>query len=185
MSDTETQSPADAVAALGLTVESVFVPFSQSRNKAGKHRSLNWIVTIKRNGRDVLTTDYSAGVAHCPCYQTQEFKGRYGRGLTRQMAQLVEYETETGRAAQRVNSCTILRGKPILPDPLDVIYSLVTDASVLDSSGFEDWASDFGYETDSRAAESIYRACLEIALKLRAGIGAAGLSQLRDAFQDY
>lgn len=59
------------------------------------------------------------------------------------------------------------------------------DSDVLESSGFEEWASNFGYETDSRKADSIYRACLEIALKLKAVIGNDGLEQLRLAFQDY
>jgi hypothetical protein len=46
---------------LGLTMEAKFIPFSLSRNKDEKHANLNWLVTIKRNGRDVLATDYSAG----------------------------------------------------------------------------------------------------------------------------
>ena len=59
----------------------------------------------------------------------------------------------------------------IEPDKLDVINSLVMDASVLNSSSFEDWADEFGYDRDSRKAETIYRACLDIALKLRNAIG--------------
>lgn len=45
-----------ALADLGLTVDSVFVPFSRSRNKGEKYKSLNWQVTVKRNGRNILTT---------------------------------------------------------------------------------------------------------------------------------
>ncbi len=37
----------------------------------------------------------------------------------------------------------------------------------------------------SRKAEAIYRACIETALQLRAGIGEAAMSALRDACQDY
>lgn len=69
MTTQEQKSPAQVIAELGLSVESVFVPFSQSRNKGNSHVSLNWIVTIKRGGRDILKTEYSAGAAHCPGYQ--------------------------------------------------------------------------------------------------------------------
>jgi hypothetical protein len=34
-------------------------------------------------------------------------------------------------------------------------------------------------------AEAIYNACIDIALKLRSAIGESGLSELREAFQDY
>jgi hypothetical protein len=61
-----------ALAALGLTIESVFIPFSQSRNKAEKRNSLNWKVSLCRNGKAFLTCDYSAGIAHCPGYKVKE-----------------------------------------------------------------------------------------------------------------
>jgi hypothetical protein len=65
-------SPAAAIAKHKLDIVSTFVPFSQSRNKTEKTPSLNWRVTLRRDGREVLTTDYSAGCAHAPSYkQTQ------------------------------------------------------------------------------------------------------------------
>jgi hypothetical protein len=63
------------------------------------------------------------------------------------------------------------------------MQSLVRDADALHSAGFDDWAADYGYDTDSRKAESIYRACLEIGQKLRAGLGQALLDELRLAAQ--
>lgn len=55
-------------------------------------------------------------------------------------------------------------------DPLDVLGSLQSD--VMDSdSPFEDWAESLGYDTDSRKAESIWRACQDTARALRAGLG--------------
>ncbi|TIW00620.1 MAG: hypothetical protein E5V77_09360 [Mesorhizobium sp.] len=70
--------------------------------------------------------------------------------------------------------------KPIpAPSIGDVLQSLARDSDVLDAGGFESWAADYGYDTDSRAAESIYRACLEIAMKLRAGLGESLLAEIR------
>ena len=73
----------------------------------------------------------------------------------------------------------------ILPDPLDVLYSIVSDSDVLNYSTFEDWAENLGYDPDSRRAESTYRECLKHAIALRVAIGSDGLDRLQAAFQDY
>lgn len=53
------------------------------------------------------------------------------------------------------------KGKPKLAD---VLCSLQMDvSSAVNAGDFEDWASDLGYDTDSRKAEQIYRACLKSA----------------------
>ena len=195
MTDTPKEAIARAMAELGLTVAAEFVPWSQSRNKdervrdySGKptdrpQRSLNWRITVKHNGRDVLATDYGAGIAHCPGYRQND------RSISQ--AELIEFETETGYPGHVTGGGSVIRkdsparAKRIEPDPVDVIASLVMDSSVLDSGGFEDWASDLGYDIDSRKAEAVYRACLEIALKLRAAIGEDGLAKLRAATDGY
>ena len=47
-----------AIAELGLTIVSEFIPFSQSRNrkpvKPMSDRSMNWRVQVQRNGRTIL-----------------------------------------------------------------------------------------------------------------------------------
>jgi hypothetical protein len=191
--ETKTEALADAVAALGLTVESVFVPFSQSRNAkdAKPWRSLNWRVTLKRDGRAILTTDYSAGEAHCPSYKQPEYPRTIA---TRERALMVAWECEHGRRAIGVRDVASApyffaygptAGPHLQPDALSVIYSLVTDADVIDEPNFTEWAHSLGYDPDSRKAEGVYRACLEIALQLRSGLGEEGLSRLRKAAQDY
>jgi hypothetical protein len=214
---------------LKITVESVFVPFSKSRHAKPKNGekpwpSLNWKVTVKRDGRDVLTTDYSAGVASCTAkadrapatYRAKDRRrmdGTFYPGTTSNYRRPTEMERrsdylEAWRAAEiesgvamehspfvgdadfkprRVRAAgeTSSKTLPILPDPADVIHSLVMDSSVLDAGGFEGWAGDFGYDTDSRSAEATYRACLEIALKMRAAFGDSGMAELQTAFGDY
>jgi hypothetical protein len=175
---------------IGLKVSSVFVPFSQSRNKDEKQPSLNWRVTLYTlspldgQRRDILTTDYSAGSGHAPSY-----KQTFGRPTVadREREERVRWECEYGRPAKQFTNTRspAVGSATIEPKALDVIHSLVSDSDVIDAGGFESWAGDLGYDTDSRKAESIYRACLEHALKLRAAIGDAALSELRTAFQDY
>lgn len=168
----ESNEPQATIDALGLSVESVFVPWSQSRKfkKGAKllDRSLNWRVTVKRHGDDILSCDYSAGIGHVPSYKY------YGMA---DLGKAVEFELEHGREAKS--------GKPIMSDATDVLASLVIDSGAIDSADFEEWANDLGYDTDSRKAEAIYRACLEIGLKLRVELGDDGLQRLREAFQDY
>lgn len=178
---------ATVIAQLGLTITAKFIPFSQSRNKDEKHPSLNWKVTVQRNGRDVMECDWMAGAGHCPSYGKKP-PAAWDRPARFWPDLVAKFETESGyqtRPFTTWGGFSADKSKPITPDLVDVMASLIMDSSVLDAGGFEDWAGDYGYDSDSRHAESIYRACLENALKLRAAIGESGMVLLRDAFQDY
>lgn len=171
-----------ATEALGLTVRAEFVPWSTSRNRDEREPSLNWKVTLVRDGRDVLTTDYGAGVGHCPSYKSGD------NSLVQR--ELIAFECERGSAAVWSDNVSrpVFAGisrKPILPDTCSVIASLVGDSDVLDHVGFEEWASEQGMNPDSRAAERIYRTCLEIALRLRSAVGEDGMRKLSEACQDF
>lgn len=167
-----------------LTLKAVFVPFSQSRNNgktAGRDKweSLNWNVTLCRNEREIITTEYSQGVAHCPAYKTMQ-------GWERE--QCINVEKESGMIAHYpswAQAARVTTKRIPAPDVESVLYSLIMDSDVLNSGGFEEWAGELGMDTDSRSSESTYRACLETALKLRAGLGENLLTALREAYQDY
>lgn len=172
-----------AMADLGVTVAAVFVPWSESRNfKPGARvtaRSLNWRVTLKHNEREILTTEYSAGIGHAPSYKA-------GVRMSLDGEAALIHETEKGTQAKpSAYLGHVFSGKPITCDPCDVVHALVSDSSVIDHPDFESWASDLGYDADSRSAERTYQACLGIALKLRAAIGDAGLAKLRNACEGY
>ena len=68
---------------------------------------------------------------------------------------------------------------------IGVVWSLLNDARAIDYACFEDWADDYGYDSDSRKAEKIYNDCLAIGLKLRAGLGENLMEKLRDTLLDY
>lgn len=58
------------------------------------------------------------------------------------------------------------------PTALDVMECLCSDAaSIENATRFEEWASELGYDADSRRAEAIYKSCGELADKLRAFLG--------------
>lgn len=161
-----------------LTVESVFVPWKQSRNKTEKDPSLNWRVTLKRDGRVIIQdSEYSAGCAHCPSY-VQAWKPTF------EQRQAIERECSEGRGLNRAKLDTFR--KPILPDRLDVIASFVSDAQcALNAGDFETFAADLGYDADSRKAEAIYRACADTALKLTSALGSELLGKLGNEYADW
>lgn len=148
-----------------IIIKCEFVPFSRSRNAGEKHRSLNYIVTVSVKGKDVLVSPYSMGAAFIP--------GIKGMGPTVERQEMEEYATETGRASKS-------NPVKIWPDEIDVLACLAHDAGAIDYANFEDWAEWNGYDTDSRKAEAAYRSCLETALALRAALGDANLTRLRE-----
>jgi hypothetical protein len=58
------------------------------------------------------------------------------------------------------------------PEPADVLDCLASDASGAENaSSFEDWCSEYGYDTDSRKAEKTYRIIERQAEKLKNLLG--------------
>lgn len=182
-----------ALAEMGVTVEATFVPFSRSRNKDKKSErrksggvptpefSLNWNIVVMRNGRTVLTCEYSAGEGLLPSYKQS------GSYTVDEWAALA-WEAENGFAAGLGSVLGIWKKNPkapLMPEPADVMYSLLNDADVMNYISFEEWAPNVGYDPDSRAAEKVYQACLASALALHNGLGAENMKKLSELFQDY
>lgn len=169
------------LADMGVTVECSFVPFSASRNKDEPRPSLNWRCRVLRNGKAVTgleSVDYGQGSGHCPAYKAGAKRYPVKADLQRAIA----IECETGRRAMPsmsrgpyATSATISA-----PTAADIISALCRDADVLDYARFEDWASDLGFDPDSRKGEAIYRQCLAYGLALRAAIGNDKLQALRE-----
>lgn len=173
---------------MNVTVDAVFVPFSQSRNKDETPPSLNWRVTLKKDGREVITTDYMQGSAHCHAYKNPAKFGNGNRD-SYTTAQRIARECETGRIGAPYFASVGAHGKGKsavpAPDAVDVLASLLCDASALDSGVFSDWCADMGMDDDSIAARGIYDACMETALKLRAAFGGQKMDELRELFADF
>jgi hypothetical protein len=159
-----------------LPYSAKFVPFSQSRHNGEKTPSINWRVTLGR-----LTTDYSQGYGHCPAYE------KWGYRYVVEVA-AVKAECETGYAhtiavgGQNEPQSTHKRIPG--PDLADVVYALVTDASVLDYPDFESWAHEFGYDADSRSAEKTYQECLKVGIAFRSMLRPGHFEQLQTLCQD-
>lgn len=164
-----------------LKFEAVFVPWSQSRNAAEKEPTLNWRVTFT-TPRGTYTTDYNAGCGHCPSYKQHFGRKPYGYD------HLIRFECEQGYAGRQAASHhrVLMRfpRQPILPAMADVLSSLLSDADAIDCGTFEEWASNLGYDTDSRNAEAIYRACIDCGLALRRMLGDEAIRKLHELLAD-
>lgn len=168
---------------LGITYKAKFVPFSQSRNAKEKHLSLNWLVAVER-GNQSITTDFMQGIGHLKGYCYSSANKLVEHNNIKYAVESGKWDESHDKAGFRTKDQTFWKNIPA-PDIVDVLYSLVMDSDVIDYATFEDWANNSGYDADSRNAEKIYRACIEIALKMRVMFGDSGMQQLREAFQDY
>lgn len=180
--NTEHKELREYIDSLGLVYQATFVPFSASRNAKCNPKinelSINWLISI-RSAHSMLTFEYSQGIGHLPKGVAPEFNLR--GNLSVDAAKAIRNACE--------GSKIVVPGKGVksvkTPDILDVMYCLVMDSDVLETSGFEEWASNFGYDTDSRKAKKIYDQCVEQSLKLKAVLGYEKLEKLRELFQDY
>ena len=65
------------------------------------------------------------------------------------------------------------------PDPAEVLASVCREGADADES-FENWCANFGYDEDSRKAESIYRACTDNGKKARRLLSPANFAKLAE-----
>lgn len=189
----------------GINVEFKQVPKSLAKNarEDDKHSCAYWDVTITC-GRGSVTVPYSEGEGNFIA-QTfgrrsvrdagyiDAFKRMYLDNCERteemrwwEVKDMGVFFREFARK-DRVKLVSVKGKKQMTitpPTPAGIFYCLCRDYDVMDSGGFEDWASDFGYDTDSRKAENIYKACMEQSLKLRAVLGETRIYELRELTQD-
>jgi hypothetical protein len=158
----------------GLEYRAEFVPWSMSRNAGEKSPTLNWRVTFS-TPRGSITADYSQGIGYLPGYQ----HGR--KTVDSDAAERAAAESGKWGGYDRPAGY----GRPLPgPDAAEVMHSLLSDAEAIDYPTCEEWADNFGFDRDSRKGEAIYRACLDVGLKLRAMLGDTTMTQLRELLQD-
>lgn len=150
---------------LGLHIEAIFVPLYRSRNANEKHPTVNWRVRLLRHGanRVIWEGDYSQGTGHLktpPRFDPRSVDG----------AMAIRAACETGKG-RRHPASLVASVQAVPPTVVDILSSLLLDASAIDEGSFEDWAASFGYDPDSRKAEKIWKACVETGLKLRSELG--------------
>jgi hypothetical protein len=114
-------------------------------------KMFRWELTLKRGDR-AYTFPYGCGFAHCK-------PGNGGRQPNQKVT------LEIARAMKPFGKVSVadLEGyvTPTAPDLRNVMECLQSDANCGAYMLFGDFASEFGYDPDSRAAEKTWRACQE------------------------
>lgn len=179
------QTIQDFIARHGLTFSAT--PTSENRNMLGDEKwaktASHWVCTIGRPGvRRPMVVSYSMGAAHRQWDPAalNRYHGTYTRAEIAKFSPVlgdrgIAGYPESIALRELREQCTI----PTPPTLADVLDCLALDAAGFDDArDFEDWAAEFGYDTDSRKAEAVYRLCGEQAKELRHVLGATAYSEL-------
>jgi hypothetical protein len=175
---------------LGFTLDVIAGP-TAAVEPADSKDSKPWVhiafsVRLMRNGREVLTTPYRMGVGHVS-------KGALlaVRDVTNH-EQLCQNAIRNNRTPhhEAPGHLSLLekaaRLAKLVPTLADVLHSLVCDgAAYFDAETFEDWASNYGYDPDSRKAKAVWKACDETGRKLSRVLSADELATLREAAANH
>lgn len=173
----EPEQLADLCIALGITVECKEGARGPRIEALGDKpwKADGWTVTLHFAGRTHVT-DYWCGIGHREI--GRDAKDAQGQTLARvpfvanpRASEGWRRFPEDGEAlrdalhARRVTLWEIEHAwyRPKPPSVADVLGSLLSDAQcAANARNFDDFASDLGYDPDSRTAERVYNACIVI-----------------------
>lgn len=199
MNATETQPLPSLCNDLGLSLQCSAPPGGVYDSGERAWPSITYAVTLVKDGRAVWSGPYKLGIGHVKIPKktpavdawtnTPETRGftdeERAHLFTMQTRPHVQFKGESIRIQARLCAKLALFQK-VSPKLADVVHSLLSDgAAFFDGQSFEQWAGDFGYDTDSRKAEETYRACDAIGRQLIRGLGRETVEKLREAAQDY
>jgi len=144
----------------------------------GRDGSATWAITITRNGQS-FQTEYTAGAAH------RYYPKRCRIVPLKHRGKRIPYNhLSSARTTHEIERNK--QSRPSEPELADVLCCIVWDAqSVMFGQTFEEFASDYGYDEDSRRAEKCYNACREAHYALIRLCGNEGLEELQELFIDY
>lgn len=138
-----------------------------------KHQMFKWRVTLTYQGRS-YHGDYTAGLAHCT-RSMEEWRKKTGQHGSRPKARVPNNPT-LGRALKPFGPLSVSDCEgdvyPLPPTKVNYLECLQSDARAGEHLLFEDFCSEFGCDTDSRASERVWRLCQETRGKLQHLFGA-------------
>lgn len=129
-----------------------------------KWQSDSWRVTFKRNGKS-FSIDYFTGL-----------------GLRKMKPRAIE--PTSNKKSIHYHAWAQINIVPVKPDATGVLYSLFVDSQALDMS-FDNWASDYGYDSDSIKAITIYQQCCKIAKEMQVVFTRKDIESFNELLQGY
>ena len=175
---------------LGFQIDTIMLKH-QREDWGADSDAITWSVIVYRKGKQVLTCMYTMGSGHFTKPEhIEKYRNMYKRlhdmiPGTDRFLQVLEtkrpstpwIDPDTARNHLRKMAQTI----GVEPKTDEVLASLISEGSAyFDAMRFEDWASDIGYDTDSRKAERMFNECRETGAKLSAVLNREELDSLRE-----
>lgn len=185
----ETQNRIEQLSALGFRLE-CGPPSGQVDNsgeKAWPH--IAYTVTLFHDSKKLLVTDYKLGIGHVEIRAVKFNFGTCGLLTTDEdsMARAWQRNPHASfkdKQLQAEVAAKLARQQNVSPNLADVLHSLLLDGEAFfNGETFEEWASNFGYDTDSRKAEEIFKACDLIGRQLNK-VPCGVLNKAREITQD-
>lgn len=161
----------------GITMTSEEIPERTDGVDGWDEGASHFRVTIQGPRGRTMTTLFSQGSAHRRWtrkgVRTMRQYGDQGVKVGDRVGVFFRVKPYVARAMEDGGT------EPISPEIGNVLFCLASDArGVTDALSFEDWAADYGYDTDSRKAEATYHACQRIASDLARILGRDVLQEL-------
>lgn len=171
------------ISSIEMTAKYIPTPFNPNEKDWDKGGCLKWSITLERNGFKMIVP-YRQGYGHIVNYPN-----RWNSSMTIYEAEMLE-RLCNGKAGKSGEVRYVRDGEKfikIVPPTLeDVLYCLVSDSDCLDALNFEEWASELGFNPDSRKDFAIWEECLNQSRLFRRLVGNdTALELLREHFQDY
>jgi len=190
-----------------LAKYSLTMTATPKQDEALSESMVGYSVTITAPGKKPFTMGFSMGVGHIEekvgetwqPYRGQDVIVYIGQKKATYGGRLYDLEYLMGQQISdwRIPCCIHLNQKnwrdfqggvdiiarnfrPAAPTIDTVLECLASDVSESLDYGFEAWADESGYDTDSRKAEKIYKACLDMRASLLVLLGREGLADLFD-----
>lgn len=172
-----------------ISMDCVNIP--ERKDTDGFKDSIHWAIKLTA-GSYTTETEYSEGIGHFVNTRHHlynkiimenplaDFKA--GKPLKIHVSApggISQKEWESFWIKDRFN---FAKGKATPPKLEDILYALTMDSDAINYS-FDEWCSNYGYDTDSRKALATWHKCTDTYRKLRA-LGFT-LEELQEYFRDY
>ncbi len=174
---TETKTLAQFITENGITMTAM--PSSRNPNMEGGKMD-HWFCTFRQKDGRAMGVHFSTGLGlrkernglpPKKTWEQHQNESNFGSGGSRKQT------TNQHKLRADYDAYCNFRMAPVSPTAADVLDCLASDCSGMDSgTTFEDWCSEYGYDTDSRKAEQTFLAVKAEAAQLREFLG--------DAFSD-
>lgn len=138
-----------------------------------------WSVTFKNKDK-AFSTEYYTGLGHRQIKKSAFFDS----SIKWRKVDTMQYEPICNKDSMYYINWAKQNLIPVKPPAAGVLHSLCMDSQALAMS-FDDWANEYGYDSDSLKALNTYQACCKIAKDMLQVFTRKDIKALNELLQDY